>query len=150
MTSLHEFQATTIDDLGTGYSSLAYLQRLPVSEIKIDRSFVSDMDHNAANRVIVRSTIELARNLGLRVTAEGVESSRVLDLLRAGGCDGAQGYFISRPLPAGQLAPLIEGSAGADAGGVALEVDREPVIDLGRDRRGAGIVLRETVGLEPC
>ncbi len=140
----------SIDDFGTGYSSLAYLQRLPVSEIKIDRSFVSDMDHNAANRVIVRSTIELARNLGLRVTAEGVESSRVLDLLRAGGCDGAQGYFISRPLSAGQLASLIEGSAGADAGGVALEVDREPVIDLGRDRRGAGIVLRETVGLEPC
>jgi len=140
----------SIDDFGTGYSSLAYLQRLPVSEIKIDRSFVSDMDQNAANRVIVRSTIELARNLGLRVTAEGVESSRVLELLRTGGCDGAQGYFISRPLPAEQLESLIGGGAGADAIDAALAVDREPVIDLGRDRRGAGIVLREAVRLEPC
>ena len=92
-----------IDDFGTGYSSLAYLQQLPVSEIKIDRSFVTGMLENAANTVIVRSTIDLARNLGLHLTAEGVESADTLEHLRAAGCDSVQGFLISRPLPAREL-----------------------------------------------
>jgi diguanylate cyclase (GGDEF)-like protein len=97
-----------IDDFGTGYSSLAYLRRLPVQTIKIDRSFVMDMCENASDATIVRSTIDLARNLGLDVVAEGVESQEAWDILRAQGCTLAQGYLISRPLPADELAPLLE------------------------------------------
>jgi diguanylate cyclase (GGDEF)-like protein len=96
-----------IDDFGTGYSSLAYLRRLPVQTIKIDRSFVMDMCENASDATIVRSTIDLGRNLGLDVVAEGVESQAAWNALRAQGCTLAQGYFISRPLPADELAPLL-------------------------------------------
>ena len=96
-----------IDDFGTGFSSLAQLQRLPVDEIKIDRSFVMDMERDMQDAAIVRSTIDLGRNLGLRVTAEGVESEsvrlRLLDL----GCDYAQGFHLSRPLPAEECAALV-------------------------------------------
>jgi diguanylate cyclase (GGDEF)-like protein len=87
-----------IDDFGTGYSSLGYLKRLPVREIKIDRSFVTDMDRDESDRAIVRSTIDLARHLGLKVVAEGVESAAVLTDLRELGCAYAQGFHISRPL----------------------------------------------------
>lgn len=89
-----------IDDFGTGYSSLAYLKRLPVDEVKIDRSFVMDMLHDESNSVIVQSTIDLGHNLGLKVVAEGVENVECLNLLRSLGCDAAQGYYISRPLEA--------------------------------------------------
>ena len=92
-----------IDDYGTGYSSLAYLKRLPVDELKIDKSFVMDMENNENDAVIVRSTIDLAHNLGLRVTAEGVESQEVWDTLSILGCDQSQGYFMSRPMPADRL-----------------------------------------------
>ena len=90
----------SIDDYGTGYSSLAYLKRLPVSELKIDRSFVQNMVTDANDIVIVRSTIDLAHNLGLRVVAEGVETEATLKQLCLLGCDQAQGYFLSRPIPA--------------------------------------------------
>ena len=90
----------SIDDFGTGYSSLAYLQELPVSEIKIDRSFVANLLENDADQVIVRSTIDLARNLGLKSTAEGVETPQVLRWLRDQQCDAAQGYHIARPMSA--------------------------------------------------
>ena len=93
----------SIDDFGTGYSSLAYLQNLPVSEIKIDRSFVTNLVDNPANQVIVRSTIDLARNLGLLSTAEGVETGSALQWLREAGCDQAQGYHIARPMTAEAL-----------------------------------------------
>jgi len=92
-----------IDDFGTGYSSLAYLQDLPVSEIKIDRSFVMNLLDNDADQVIVRSTIDLARNLGLTSTAEGVESEGTLGWLRDAGCDHAQGYHIARPMTAAAM-----------------------------------------------
>jgi diguanylate cyclase (GGDEF)-like protein len=96
-----------IDDFGTGYSSLAQIKQLPVSEIKIDRSFIMDMDSSASDEAIVRSTIDLAHNLGLRVTAEGVEDESGWNLLRALRCDLAQGYLLSRPVPGDTLTPLL-------------------------------------------
>ena len=96
-----------IDDFGTGYSSLAYLKRLPVRTIKIDRSFVMDMLESASDAAIVRSTVELGRNLGLRVVAEGVETEAAWDLLREQGCTLAQGYLIGKPMPAEALEVLL-------------------------------------------
>jgi diguanylate cyclase (GGDEF)-like protein/PAS domain S-box-containing protein len=96
----------SIDDFGTGYSSLSYLQRLPVDEIKIDKSFVTKLASGAEeddDAVIVRSTIELAHNLGLTVVAEGVEDGIALDMLGKYRCDRAQGYFLGRPCPANEL-----------------------------------------------
>ncbi|PIF93160.1 diguanylate cyclase/phosphodiesterase [Acidovorax sp. 62] len=90
----------SIDDFGTGYSSLAYLKRLPVDELKIDKSFVMGMEAGEDDAMIVRSTIDLAHNLGLTVVAEGVETAAILERLRALACDEAQGYHISRPVPA--------------------------------------------------
>jgi diguanylate cyclase (GGDEF)-like protein len=89
-----------IDDFGTGYSSLAYLKRLPVGKIKLDRSFVSDMSASPHDAVIVKSTIDLGRSLGLKIVAEGVEDRDTLHDLAELGCDLVQGYLFSRPLPA--------------------------------------------------
>ena len=89
----------SIDDFGTGYSSLAYLKRLPVDELKIDKSFVMGMEAGEDDATIVRSTIDLAHNLGLTVVAEGVETAGILERLRVLHCDEAQGYHITRPLP---------------------------------------------------
>jgi len=93
----------SIDDFGTGYSSLGYLKRLPVHEIKIDKSFVMDMGKNEDDTVLVLSIINLAHNLGLKVVAEGVENQLIRDQLTAFDCDAAQGYFWSRPLPPADL-----------------------------------------------
>ncbi len=98
----------SIDDFGTGYSSLSYLQRLPVDEIKIDKSFIMNMLTDESSMKIVRSTIELAHSLGLKVVAEGVESKEILNELTSLGCDAAQGYFISRPLPQLELAAWLD------------------------------------------
>jgi EAL domain-containing protein (putative c-di-GMP-specific phosphodiesterase class I) len=92
-----------IDDFGTGYSSLAYLRHFPADELKIDRTFVFDMERIENNRFIVRSVIDLAHNLGLQVTAEGVETASVAQLLRDLGCDVIQGYYIERALPSPEL-----------------------------------------------
>jgi diguanylate cyclase len=97
-----------IDDFGTGYSSLAYLKSLPVQTIKIDRSFVMAMCEDASDATIVRSTIDLGRNLGLATVAEGVEDAETWDALAAHGCTLAQGYLISRPIPADELAGLLD------------------------------------------
>ena len=98
----------SLDDYGTGTSSLAYLKRLPVRELKIDRSFVMNMDAEERDAVIVRSTVELARSLGLRVVAEGVESAEVWTQLSEFGCELAQGYFLSRPIPGQEVTGSIE------------------------------------------
>jgi diguanylate cyclase (GGDEF)-like protein len=108
-----------IDDFGTGYSSLAYLKNLPVHTIKIDRSFVMGMCEDASDATIVRSTIDLGRNLGLGVVAEGIETQEVWDALRADGCSLAQGYFISRPASAEYLEPILEERALRTRDGVA-------------------------------
>lgn len=94
-----------IDDFGTGYSSLAYIKRLPVNELKIDKSFVMEMTKDENDSAIVRSTIDLAHNLGLKIVAEGVETRDAWNQLAAMGCDTAQGYYISRP----QSVPDFEG-----------------------------------------
>ncbi len=105
----------SVDDFGTGYSSLANLKRLPVDVIKIDKSFVIEMAVDASDAAIVRSTIELAHNLGLKVVAEGVESEDAWRQLEALGCDFAQGYYLSRPLPAEAATRLIrERGTGRD------------------------------------
>jgi EAL domain-containing protein (putative c-di-GMP-specific phosphodiesterase class I) len=93
----------SIDDFGTGYSSLAHLKRLPVAEIKIDRSFVTDLRNNDSDAVIVRSVLDLARNLGLDVVAEGVEDRATWNMLAEMGCDLLQGNYLSPPLPADDL-----------------------------------------------
>ena len=105
----------SIDDFGTGYSSLAYLKQLPVDELKIDKSFVMDMEENESDAVIVRSTIDLAHNLGLKVTAEGVETQGAWDVLTALGCDKSQGYFMSKPLPAEKLLVWLKESPWGQA-----------------------------------
>lgn len=88
----------SIDDFGTGYSSLSYLQRLPVSELKIDRSFVIDIDQLPATQGLVKAIIEMGHGLGLSVIAEGIETAAERECLRQLGCDSMQGYFASKPL----------------------------------------------------
>jgi EAL domain-containing protein (putative c-di-GMP-specific phosphodiesterase class I) len=90
----------SIDDFGTGYSSLAYLKKMPVSEIKIDKSFVMDMMTDENDATIVNATIQLGHNLGLKVVAEGVEDEQIYNELKRLGCDILQGYFISKPATA--------------------------------------------------
>jgi diguanylate cyclase (GGDEF)-like protein len=103
----------SLDDFGTGHSSLAYLKRLPLDEVKIDRSFVLGMTEDENDAVIVRSTIDLARNLGLDVVAEGVENAEILRGLGALHCDVAQGFHLSRPLPAAELERWLAERAAA-------------------------------------
>jgi EAL domain-containing protein (putative c-di-GMP-specific phosphodiesterase class I) len=93
----------SVDDYGTGYSSLAQLSRLPVNELKIDKAFVTNLPRQQADQVIVKSTIEMAHALGLGVVAEGVEDAESLEWLRRLGCEMAQGYYICRPKPAAEL-----------------------------------------------
>jgi diguanylate cyclase (GGDEF)-like protein/PAS domain S-box-containing protein len=122
---LHKLGAIlSIDDFGTGYSSLAYLQRLPMDELKIDRSFVVNLDGGDDDAIIVRSTVELAHNLGLGVVAEGVEQESVAKLLLEYDCDAAQGYLFGRPAAAEELTELL--SAPRSNGARAM-VNRTPV-----------------------
>ena len=125
----------SIDDFGTGYSSLVYLQRLPVVEIKADISFVMTMSSVKEDAVIVRSIIDLAHNLGVKVVAEGVEDRATMDLLNEYGCDEAQGYFFSRPMSGGEVVPWLEasafGSARSPADGPARALARPARSQLG-------------------
>jgi len=97
-----------LDDFGTGYSSLSSLHLLPVDTVKIDRSFVSQADTSAHHRVLIEATVKVARSLGMRTVAEGIETQSQLDAVRAQQCDKAQGYFYSRPLPADDLMEWLE------------------------------------------
>jgi EAL domain-containing protein (putative c-di-GMP-specific phosphodiesterase class I) len=107
----------SVDDFGTGYSSLAYLRNLPVDQLKIDQSFVFNLARAPGDAVIVRSTIDLAHNLGMSVVAEGVEDENTLEILARYGCDSAQGYLFSRALTAEQITPwLTESPYEADTG----------------------------------
>ncbi len=113
----------SIDDFGTGYSSLAYLKRLPVDELKIDRSFVMAMETDEDDAKIVRSTVDLAHNLGLSVVAEGVETGAAMARLAGLHCDEAQGYHMSRPIPAAEMAAFA--LAWADRQAAADAADQE-------------------------
>jgi diguanylate cyclase (GGDEF)-like protein len=140
---LHEVGVRlSIDDFGTGYSSLSYLRRLPVAELKIDQSFVANLLLDEQDEVIVRSTIDLGHNLGLVVVAEGVENNEVLERLRTFGCDIAQGFCISRPLPPAHLMSWLattsmpslktdplDLSRWVDAGETALVVEPDHSLD---------------------
>jgi diguanylate cyclase (GGDEF)-like protein len=121
----------SIDDFGTGYSSLSHLKRLPIREIKVDRSFVEHMREDANDRMIVRATIDLGRNLGLRVVAEGVEDEATLDALAELGCDMAQGFHLGTPLASAGLTRYVEERGGA----AALSSDAPALL---RGERGLG------------
>jgi diguanylate cyclase (GGDEF)-like protein len=125
----------SIDDFGTGNASIEYLARLPATELKIDRSFVTDIPGNDRDRAIVRSTIDLARNLGLRVVAEGIEREETMECLMAEGCAMGQGYLFSRPLPADQLTSHLAAAFGL--GGVELRAGSRAVFGSHEARAGA-------------
>jgi diguanylate cyclase (GGDEF)-like protein/PAS domain S-box-containing protein len=105
-----------IDDFGTGYSSMAYLKNLPVQELKVDRSFVQHLRDSQSDAVIVRSTVDLGHNLGLRVVAEGVEDEATLHELASLGCDSVQGYHLAKPMPAAELDAWLDARAQPVAG----------------------------------
>lgn len=125
-----------IDDYGTGYSSLAYLRTLPVQTLKIDKSFVTAMNSQPTNSSIVRSTIELARSLGMNCVAEGVEDQKTLDTLRSLGCDGAQGFHIGRPVPIEELDALVD----------RIETDVAWSMPRSRDCSKNGVAHSDAVG----
>ncbi len=126
--SLEELRAMgvmiAIDDFGTGYSSLSQLQQLPIDEIKIDRSFVTRMETDRQDAVLVHSIIDLGRNLGLRVTAEGVETQNVQDVLAKLGCDYAQGFHVGRPVVADECTRFLGPPSPADDAGRVIALVR--------------------------
>jgi diguanylate cyclase (GGDEF)-like protein len=122
----------SVDDFGTGYSSLTYLSRLPVDQMKIDKSFIADLDANHRDRAIVRSMIDLGRNLDLEVVAEGVMTTASRDVLQELGCRLGQGYLIARPLSPRELPDYLRGHAAAVPAGV-------PVPSPAQDDAGLGL-----------
>jgi len=127
LTKLHKLGVgIALDDFGTGYSSLQHLRRLPLTEVKIDRSFVQAMSSDADARAIVRSIIELAGALSLRVVAEGVEDEHAWRLLHLAGCDVAQGWFYAKPLTAAEVPQWVAAAEPPLPAGVRLSVPLSP------------------------
>ncbi len=127
-----------IDDFGTGYSSLNYLKRFPVDTLKIDKSFVGVLGQGAEGTAIVESVITLAHALGLQVTAEGLETAEQLAQLRVLGCELAQGYYFSAPLPAEAAGALLESGHHSEWGALANDRDIIPFRPGGSRRTHAG------------
>jgi EAL domain-containing protein (putative c-di-GMP-specific phosphodiesterase class I) len=127
-----------IDDFGTGYSMLSRLRSLPADCVKIDRSFVRDVGHDDVAATIVRATTEMGRKLGLIVVAEGVQDEEAMDKLREFGCHAAQGFFLSRPLPADELRRWVD-SASSSAGRIVRRsmTSRRASAELGSWRESA-------------
>ena len=137
--------AIAIDDFGTGFSSLTQLQQLPVDEIKIDKSFVINYESSAHDAAIVRSTVDLGRNLGVQVTAEGVESESVYRELGRLGCDFAQGFHLAPPMEPQKLVldafkASVEPATGRERRVIALD-DGEPSLPQVSAAAGAGAVV---------
>jgi EAL domain-containing protein (putative c-di-GMP-specific phosphodiesterase class I) len=130
----------SVDDFGTGYSSLSYLKRLPVDEVKIDKSFVLNMDSDADNASIVRSIVDLGANLSLDVVAEGIETREVWEQLSGLGCDYGQGYLVAHPMPIADFLPWVErrtGRAGPPAEPLPLlPTSRDAAADRRQGSRG--------------
>jgi len=124
-----------IDDFGTGHSSLAQLNALPVDELKIDRAFVMNIERSNSNVAIVRTTIELGHSLGLKVVAEGIETPEVWATLLRLGCDMAQGYFISRPMPADAIPGWVRGQ-GQQLARTLSSAEQAGIISSLRGRAG--------------
>ncbi len=123
----------SIDDFGTGYSSLSYLRQLPARQLKIDQSFINDLDTGSHARAVVDAVVRLAHALGLRVVAEGVETARQRDILLEFGCDELQGFFFAHPMPA---ASLLEWTAGKKPKGT-VDFAKSLVFDpVGRESAG--------------
>jgi EAL domain-containing protein (putative c-di-GMP-specific phosphodiesterase class I) len=114
--TLHDAGITiSIDDFGTGYSSLAYLKRLPIDELKIDKSFVLNMHNDAGDEKIVRAIVDLSHNLGVKVVAEGIETQEAYDKLTAMGCDYGQGFLIAKPMSADKIMEWMNGGSAWSA-----------------------------------
>ena len=124
-----------IDDFGTGHSSLAQLHALPVDELKIDRGFVRDLGSSERSLLIVRATTDLGHGLGLQIVAEGVETPEAWSTLLRLGCDLAQGYLVSRPLPPAELLGWIQTRHGRLAAAITRAAEDGSLIDL-QQRRG--------------
>jgi EAL domain-containing protein (putative c-di-GMP-specific phosphodiesterase class I) len=119
----------SIDDFGTGYSSLSLLGRMPVQEMKIDRSFVQGLETDAHTASMVRSTIDMGHSLGLKVVAEGIESAATASRLHLFGCDIGQGFLYSKPIPASEFAAWIEGRQRVPVIATPVEFDVREVTD---------------------
>jgi EAL domain-containing protein (putative c-di-GMP-specific phosphodiesterase class I) len=111
-----------IDDFGTGHSSLSYLKQLPLNYLKLDRSFVMDLEHDANDAAICKATIQMAHSLGLGVVAEGVENAAQLAYLRQLGCDVVQGYFFSKPMPVADCDVYLQAQSAGKGATVGPEV----------------------------